>query len=443
MVWRSCSGHAPKDYRFLINKLSISRVQSATYRARYRLPCFSDYCFASIAPAIKQNFGAAVGSGRGSLPRDVFAPPPGGYKHIALLFIDAFGWVFAQKYLEELPFLRRFVERGTVSVVTSQFPSTTSAHITSIHSGLPVAETGIYEWFYYEPLVGEVISPLLFSYCWEDNREGLKKAGRDPHQIFPFQTIYQDLAAIGVTCHIFQNAAYTPSSFSDSLFRGAVVHPYQNFSQALKAFGQGAEGPGPSYSFLYYDAIDSTSHKFGPGSPEVEKAIKDTFIQLEAELQAFVSKKRDDTVLILTADHGQIGIDPSRVVYLDKELPELAAWMEISPGASGRPIVPAGARRDFVLFIKPELLAESQELLTRHLAGVADVVTTDELIAAGVFGGKVSKRFSSRFGNLVVLPHEREAVWWSENGRFATGFRGDHGGLSPQEMETVFMTLEL
>jgi hypothetical protein len=34
-----------------------------------------------------------------------------------------------------------------------------------------------------------------------------------------------------------------------------------------------------------------------------------------------------------------------------------------------------------------------------------------------------------------VLPHYGEAVFWHEPGRFVQGLYGQHGGLSPQEME--------
>ena len=37
--------------------------------------------------------------------------------------------------------------------------------------------------------------------------------------------------------------------------------------------------------------------------------------------------------------------------------------------------------------------------------------------------------------NVVVLPRYGEAVYWHEAGRFEQRLHGQHGGLSPQEME--------
>ena len=72
----------------------------------------------------------------------------GEYDAVVLFLVDGFGWCFFEKF-QEMPFLRRLTTGGTLEKLTSQFPSTTAAHITTIHTGLPVGESGIYEWFYY------------------------------------------------------------------------------------------------------------------------------------------------------------------------------------------------------------------------------------------------------------------------------------------------------
>ena len=62
------------------------------------------------------------------------------------------------------------------------------------------------------------------------------------------------------------------------------------------------------------------------------------------------------------------------------------------------------------------------------------VVTAETLIAEGVFA-EPSPRLRTRLGNIVVLPHYGEAVYWHEPNRFVQHLHGQHGGLSPQEME--------
>ena len=69
-----------------------------------------------------------------------------------------------------------------------------------------------------------------------------------------------------------------------------------------------------------------------------------------------------------------------------------------------------------------------------RLDGIADVVSADTLVADGIFD-EPSPRLQARLGNVVVLPRYGEAVYWYERGRFEQQLYGQHGGLSPQEME--------
>ena len=56
-----------------------------------------------------------------------------------------------------------------VEKLTAQFPSTTAAQITTIHTGQTVGEHGLFEWNYYEPVLDAVIAPLLFSFAGSAN----------------------------------------------------------------------------------------------------------------------------------------------------------------------------------------------------------------------------------------------------------------------------------
>ena len=68
----------------------------------------------------------------------------------------------------------------------------------------------------------------------------------------------------------------------------------------------------------------------------------------------------------------------------------------------------------------------------------------DALIEQGYFGTTaVSDQFRARVGNLVVLPYAGESVYWLGDGRFKQKYYGNHGGLTPQEMEIPFLLLSL
>ena len=78
------------------------------------------------------------------------------------------------------------------------------------------------------------------------------------------------------------------------------------------------------------------------------------------------------------------------------------------------------------------------------VADVAEVRPVRDLVAAGYFGDTPpSRRFLERVGNAVILPRPGRAVWWHEEGRFESRHPGDHGGLSPEEMEIPFGVLSI
>ena len=146
--------------------------------------------------------------------------------------------------------------------------------------------------------------------------------------------------------------------------------------------------------------------------------------------------------MVLTADHGMMGHDPARAVYLNRVLPEVEKWIERGP--AGRLKVPAGSPRDFFLHLREECFDEAVGAIREALAGVAEVRAVRALAAAGYFGdAPPSRRFLDRVGNAVILPRPGRAVWWYEEGRFESRHPGDHGGLSPEEMEIPFGVLSI
>jgi hypothetical protein len=145
----------------------------------------------------------------------------------------------------------------------------------------------------------------------------------------------------------------------------------------------------------------------------------------------------------MTADHGMCEIDPQTTTYLNTN-PNLEGFQRfIKKNRKGHLLVPAGSPRDMFLYIKDGMLDEAQFFLAKRLEGKADVVKTETLIGDGYFGQEISSRFRERVANLVVLSYRYESVWWYEKDKYEQRFYGHHGGLTPQEMETIFYSYEI
>ncbi|MCX7753646.1 MAG: alkaline phosphatase family protein [Anaerolineales bacterium] len=373
----------------------------------------------------------------GGHPLEPFA---GGYDTVILGFIDGFGWRHFEKFAAH-PVLDRFIRHGLAAKWTSQFPSTTSGHVTCIHTGLNVGQSGVFEWNYYEPLLDAMIVPLLFSFSGTAERDQLKATGIDPQKLYPTGTLYQKLQAQGVHSTVFQHREYTPSTYSNIVFEGATARGFKspaemfvNLSLALQ------EARGRNYFFFYYDKIDSVSHDYGPASRQVEAEIELFLYALERFFFS-VPLAKGRTLLLLTADHGQSEVDPATTIYLNRVFPQIGQFLKTN--RRGEYLVPGGSCRDMFLYVHENRLDEARELLSKGLEGKAEVVKTEDLMSAGYFGPDVSERLRARVGNLVILPYRYESVWWYEKDKFEQKYYGHHGGLTPQEMEIPLLAVEL
>ena len=421
----------------MINEESIKKVDESTFSKCFKKPLYDSFCFSKIPETISY---LLTGEGN-PLPSSCFKEVEGGYDSVCLLFLDAFGWRFFEKY-QDHPFLKRFKDQGIVSKITTQFPSTTAAHVTTIHTGMEVGTSGTYEWFQYEPSLDRIITPLLFSFAGDPVPRSLIGAGCDPMRVFPFKTLYQTLHEKEVDSYVFQEKGISISPYSQALTAGSYPVSYLRMQQGIKGLGEllQEESQKKVYSFFYYGHIDSVGHRKGIDSAAFDKVIRQCLDRIENEFMPRFLRSSKKTALLVTADHGMVEVTPGEgTFYINEKLPAILDW--IKKGRNGELLTPAGSSRDLFLHIKEECLDQALMEIRKSIGDKGEVWLVSDLIEKGFFG-KVSDRFLERVGNLVVLPYEKEAIWWFEKHKFRQNFYGAHGGLTPHEMESIFLFLD-
>jgi type I phosphodiesterase/nucleotide pyrophosphatase len=330
-------------------------------------------------------------------------------ERVALLLLDALGLRFLHRH-DDHPLLRRL----QITPLRSQFPSTTTAHVTTVHSGLPVEQHGLYEWNVLEPELGTIICPLRFTLAESKVLDELE--GRlDPAVLLPGPTLYESL---GVPSFVLQPRAIADSAYTRLVTRGARVHGFDEPADGLRALSRLMRTvDGPAYAFLYWDAIDRVGHESGPDSPAFDEAAR---AALDA-IAEWVDDLPDVTVLV-TADHGQVAVSPDRVDHLDELWPELPAMLS-QPR-------PAGSSRDVFLHVHEEYVETVMAELPARLADGTRV-----LLAAELFDG-IGPSLAARLGQVAVLAAPGRQVWLRSAPANERWFRGQHGGLDPAETET-------
>lgn len=420
----------------MINERSIKACDLSRF-GPFQKPLYDSYCFSRIPATVRS---LLLGTKEETLPVDTFIEKR--YDFVVVMLIDAFGWRSFETFAAKYPFLQRFIDKGIVSKLTSQFPSTTTNHVTCMHTGLDVGQSGMYEWFYYEPMVDAPICPLHFSFAKDHGLNSLLRAGVRPKELFNFRTFYEDLQERGIQSFTFQHKESANSPYSQVLLQGSNLVGYKNLPEALSRLSQELlRAQEKSYFFFYFGDIDGAGHGYGPNSAEFAQAVERCFSRLELFWQE-ISAKKGNGCLIVTADHGMAAVKPEDTWFLNRQLPDFERF--IKRNQKDELIVPCGSSRDFFLHIKEPHLDVAKKELTQALDGIGEVHRTDSLIEQGFFGMQPpSERLLARVGNLVLLPYGTNSFWWHEPGRFENPYHGHHGGLTAAELETIFLFQEI
>ncbi len=412
----------------MLNQKSIHAVNKNIFEKIFRKPD-PNYCFKNIPDSIFEILSTGK---QKSLPNDVFKKEDFDYDNVILILIDAMGWNSLLRNKDSDAF--RFLNNNSViSKLTSQFPATTAAEVTTMHTGIPVSKHGIFEWFYYEPKIDEIIAPIIFSYAGDKNRETLKSK-IEPKLILPKQTFYKKLNEKNIETHIVCLNDYIGSSYSSVVFNGGRITGFKTLEEGLGKIESiiKQKGNKKKYVNLYYGNLDTAGHNFGPGSKEFNEEL----VMIINNLKRFcakIKKTNKKTLVLITADHGQKQINLNKTQYINLLFPEIIPYLKVNK--NGTPIVFAGSPRDMFLYIKNEFLEETKSILEQGLKNVL-VIKTDDLIKQNFFGvNNISNDLKQRLGNLVIFPTKDNGVWWYEKSKFELNYKGHHGGLLSEEME--------
>ena len=367
--------------------------------------------------------------------------PAAQYEAVALIFVDAFGWRFLKHFTENdpIPALCSMVKHGTLSPLSSQFPSTTAVHVTTINTGLSIAQSGVCEWHYYESRLDRVITPLPFFTPHDSRPDALTRHGIRPEHFLPPGWFYPQLKRAGVDPVILQRQAYSLSPYAQALQGPARAMGFQEHHEGLDLLGELlSQVKQKTYAYYYFEDFDSKMHHTGVLSRQSARVIRHFFGEFERRVVRPVKASGKRVLFVFTADHGMTKVRPERTVYLDRDFPDSPNWLRET--AAGQTLYPCGSSRDLFLHLKPECKQAATSQLRTALSGLAEVLDVDQLLAGGTFGPHPDPVLGHNLGDLLIAPYAGESVYWSGPGHcWKQGFLAHHGGLTPEEMESFLL----
>lgn len=378
-------------------------------------PDYNGKNFINIINSIKHNYGINDGI---TLENKKIKKVLLNKEKVVFILVDAFGWKFYKGIREDSKFFKEIRKYGIEEKITSQFPSTTTAHVTSVVTGKDVSTHGFFEWFTYDSKIDEVFTPFLFDY------EGKE-------EILPNENLFKELKENGVSSTIITPSYINNSYYSRELFKDGKVKGYESVEEMFNILLQSLKkDKGKNFYYIYYPEIDSIGHKYGMSSYKAYFEINNFIKALDNFYNNVLDEGVNEGTFILSADHGQMEIKDK--IYLNELIPNIEEYM--IKDSKGKSIVPVGYNRDMFLYIKEEFETYVYQFLKEKLKDKGEIYLVKDLIDKGIFINP-SETFLSRVGNIVIIPYDGYGVWWYEKGKYEISLKGSHGGLTKDEME--------
>lgn len=329
------------------------------------LPDLDGACISRIVPALLD------GSVDPLLPE-----PVAGADAVVLLVLDGLGWEQLRAREDVAPTLAAMAGRA----ITSVAPTTTVAALTSITCGVAPGEHGVVG---YRVRVGdtEVLNVLRWAVDGVDVRDRVPPEVFQPHRPFG-----------GRHVPVLTRGEFAGTGFTTAHLRGTRLVGWRVPSTMVVDAGD-LVAAGEPFVYAYYDGVDRVAHEHGLGSAHYDAELR-AADRLVADLLDVLPPS---AALVVTADHGQVDVG-DRVVPIDAELMDAACLL-------------SGEGRFRWLHLHDPAEADDVAAAARARYGdVAWVVTRDEAVGAGWFGGPPAPEVACRLGDVALAPFEPIAL---------------------------------
>ncbi len=319
------------------------------------------------------------------------------YKHTVLIVLDGFG-VNLLDHLDDDAFLKKFY----LMTLDSTFPSTTVAATTALLSGLTPYESGHVGWQQYLKASDTHYTVFLHEDFYDVHKPldaKLKSLFHYPRALDRIQEKDADIAT--------------------QYFFPKPIDPdgYETLSKGLKRYKKFQSVRAKTLSYVYSIEPDATEHSYGIHSEETARVVR----KLNETIESFVHSLDQETLVLVTADHGLIDVSPVPILENSAIMSCLLRKPAIEPRATAffvkdgmhdrfEAVFNAAYGEDFTLY-------ESALVKKLGLLGYGKKhALVDETLGDYVAIAKTDKYFS-------VYPLKTDA------------FKAHHAGLTDAEME--------
>jgi len=332
------------------------------------------------------------------------------YKKIIFLVMDGMGNNLINKYLKD-----SFLAKYNMGPISSVLPSTTTAAMNTYYSGLQPIEHAWLGWSCFFKECSRTIN--LFP--------GTDKYTNDPVNfnyldIIKYKDIFTQIKEVNDVEQIVIQPKYLSNNYP---VKNVKV---KNINSLVKQLKKQSKGNKNKFIFAYCAEPDSLEHKLGPSDKNVENIL----VKFNKLIEKKFKKIKDDTLLIISADHGQIDVEET--VYLE-DYKDLLDTLIMLPS-----IEPRAAS----FFVKKDKKLEFETLFNDIFKDKYVLFKKEEVLRHRLFGNNTPHfKVDDFLGDYLAIGIGRTIIDYKrdENGFI---FKGHHAGLHSDEVNIPLIVIK-
>lgn len=337
------------------------------------------------------------------------------YRNVVFLVLDGMG----EHILENIAPKGYFTE-NKIDCVTSVYPSTTTAALTTYYSGKPPYESGWIAWSQYFKEYGRALDMLSHreSYLKED----ISKARINVFEnIVNYIPVFEQIEKASPNVKAFE----VMPKYSDRRSKRTITA--DNIDEIMENIELLCQIPGENFIMAYSDKPDGLLHKFGTDAEEPKEYV----LEAEKKVKELAEKLSDDTIIIISADHGHKNIEKS---YCLLEHPEIMECLYMPMSLESRVVG---------FWVKEDMKKEFEERFNSVCGEDFWLMTKEEFLDKHFLGyGDKHFKVDEFLGNYIALSTGSSMIvieTFLAEGKPVK--KSTHCGLTKEEMEVPVIVI--
>lgn len=337
------------------------------------------------------------------------------YKNVVFIVLDGMG-----EHILNTTSKSGFFSEHQIDCITSVYPSTTTAALTTYYSGKPPYETGWIAWSQYFKEYGRAIDML-------SHKESYLKEDISKAKINVFQSVVNYIPIFEKIENASKNVkAYEiVPTYSDKRSKRSIRA--DNVEEMIENIERLCELSGEKFIFAYSDNPDGLLHKYGTKSEEAKHFV----IETENKIKTMCQNLGEDTIVIISADHGHKDIEKS---YTLLDYPEILECLYMPISLESRVIG---------FWVKENRKEEFKKRFNEKFKDEFWLMTTDEFLNKNFLGwGEKHPKIEEFLGNYIALSISGSMIkieTFLADGKPVK--KSTHCGLTKEEMEVPVIVI--